>query len=145
MKPIIKSAEIRDGVVRVTSEREFDVGVGVQAFYPFCNSVTLRKDSDDAPWRRYKEHGFGIYAGASLSGESLIQTFALGLAYSSLMEDYGMKIGAGAFVVPVSQQLAPDFQEGSTAPDGATAVSYVDEFTWGPQVMITFTPGFGKN
>lgn len=157
----IESAEVRNGVTRVLSRQTFMAGVGVQAMYPFNVATYVRVSDDGAPAKKYSQHGVGPYIGASLSSDTITDTIGVGVAYSYLRKDGGVRIGIGPVIKLKAQRLAPDFPEDQAAPtatssmtgsDGMTVsgsapvteVKYVQQPALGLQLMVTFTPGFGS-
>jgi hypothetical protein len=141
-KDLIAEAQIREGTVRARKRINAVVGVGLQAFYPIGRWEFFRSDDSGATWAKYSDHGIGPYVGASLSSEEVIDSFAIGVAYSHRREDAGVRIGVGCALDPDAQYLAKDYALDAVAPAGSEGVEYEQKPAFGLQVMITFTPGW---
>jgi hypothetical protein len=145
---LVESAEIRSGIVRIQEEQRIGVGLGLQAFYPLYDLTYLRSpdllplEDKSKIWRKYSQYGVGPYIGVSLTSTDIIDTVALGVAFSVQRREGGVRLGLGCVVDPNAKYLSPEFRAGDSAPTGAEGISYVTKAAVGLQVMMTFTPGF---
>jgi hypothetical protein len=139
---IVHKAEIRNGVVRVTDSQKVQVGIGLQAYYPLFLWPRLISYDNRVTWVKGSELSFGPYVGVAIGSDNIIDSFAIGLAYSQRRTFGGFRIGVGYAVDPKVQRLADDFKDGQAAPDGATQASLKDESTGALQIMVSFTPGW---
>lgn len=141
----IGEAEVRDGVVRVKKERTVTAGIGVQAYFPFWLARYARTNDGGKTWTKYSEHGFGPYVGVSFGSDDVIDTVALGLAYSGRREDGGIKIGVGVVVDPNAKFLASDYKEDEPAPAQSEDINFKEKMAFGLQLMVSFTPGLPRD
>lgn len=139
---LVNEAEIRGTTVRVKSVPAATATFGLQAFVPVWSGGSNLVDPTTDSVTKLSEWGVGPYVGVGLGSESLIETVALGVAWSYRRKEIGIRIGLGAVADPSARFLSPEFAPGAAVPAGAETIEFIERPTGGVQLMLSFTPGF---
>lgn len=139
---VVNEAEIRDGIVRVTDSQSTQIGIGLQAYFPFYLVPYVVSSDGGETWIKGSEVSVGPYAGVMVAGSDVIDNFAIGIAYSHRRTFGGIRIGVGYAFDPKVKRLSDEFLDGNAAPANATQVKYKEESAGAVQVMISFTSGW---
>jgi hypothetical protein len=139
---IITTAEIRDGIVRVTDSQRVQTGLGLQSYFPIYLDTEVITTDGGTTYKKGSEKSLGPYAGVMVNSDNIIDNFAIGISYSHRREFGGIRIGLGYAFDSEVQKLADDFKDGHAAPSGATQIAFKKESEGAIQLMISFTAGW---
>ncbi len=126
----IKSAEIRNGIVRVTDKENGIPRLILEVHYFFKKTGELRGS----------EWGYGPFVAIQPGENEIINAIALGWMWGFRDKDSGKvswNIGVGVSADPNTQILGDGFEENQPVPAGETEIRYKEETQYG--VMITFS------
>lgn len=127
----VKSAEIVNGVVRVTDEENGIPRVILEGHYFFGNTGTL--------WG--SELGYGPFIAIQPGENDIINAIALGFMCGfrdkGSNSNLSWNLGIGISADPNTQILGDGFKENQAPPEGETEIRYKEETQYG--IMITFS------
>ncbi|MCG7900716.1 MAG: hypothetical protein JAY85_19930 [Candidatus Thiodiazotropha weberae] len=133
--PHIESAEVRNGVVRVTDKIDNRVTPWLQAQYIFDGTISN--------WN-YVKPGIFLGVGFGPEGNSL-DTFGVGgmlsmkrTKWSDKEDTRSLNIGLGLYTTKV-KRLPKDAQEGMALPEGVESVPFIKENETGLMLNISFS------
>jgi hypothetical protein len=142
----IESAEVVNGVVRVTEESSNSVGFFWEVHKYWWNDKgwCLEEGCDRTnleETRKFATWGLGPFVGITTTQDDLIDTFSIGLMYGRRItkdQDVSLNLGLGLIYEPDVQILGDGIVADEPLPEGETDIRFKKEDRWGALLAVSF-------
>lgn len=132
----VESAEVVNGIVRVTEESSFQPRIILETHYLFPLGATEKGQPTGVTW------GHGPFVGIQSSGNEVIESFSLGYMHGwrrDPAKSASFNVGLGAIYDHKVQVLGDGLKANEPLPDGETEIRFKTEGRWGALVMVSFS------